>query len=82
MKSSRLEQFVKMVTSPIGRGGRIAMGLAMLSLGQFVARGTAGTALTVASLVPISAGVPNLTRCLSKLICPESIYLSLSLTKR
>ncbi len=56
MKARKSERFVKMMTGPAGRGGRIVMGLVMLGLGQLVVGGTTGTVMTLASLVPISAG--------------------------
>ena len=50
-------QFVKFMTSGMGRGVRIALGLLILALGLFAVDGTLGVILPVAALIPISGGV-------------------------
>lgn len=50
-------KFLKFMTSGMGRGARIVLGLVIMSLGLFVVQGTLGTILTVVALVPISGGV-------------------------
>lgn len=50
-------RFVKFMTSRMGRGARIALGLLIMALGLFVAEGTLGVILPVVALIPISGGV-------------------------
>ena len=50
-------QFVKFMTSGMGRGARVVLGLVIISLGQFVVHGTFGAILTVAALIPIAGGL-------------------------
>lgn len=50
-------QFVKFMTSGMGRGARIVLGLVILSVGLLVVQGTPGTIMAVLSLIPISGGV-------------------------
>lgn len=57
MHSDRSERFVKMMTGPSGRVGRIVLGLLILGLGQFLVRGTPGLVMSLVSLVPIGGGV-------------------------
>ena len=49
-------QLVKFMTSGMGRGARIALGLVILSVGLLVVQGTLGTIMAVVALIPI-AGV-------------------------
>ena len=50
-------QFVKFMTSGMGRGARVVLGLVIMSLGQFVVQGTLGAIMAVVGLVPLSGGV-------------------------
>ena len=50
-------QFVKFMTSGMGRGARTVLGLVIMSVGLFVAQRTVGTILAVVRLVPLSGGV-------------------------
>lgn len=50
-------QFVKFMTSGVGRVARIVLGLALMSLGFLVVQGTVGTIMMLVALVPISGGV-------------------------
>ncbi len=50
-------QFIKFMTSGMGRGARIVLGLVIMSLGLFVVQGMFGTILAVVALVPISGGI-------------------------
>jgi hypothetical protein len=51
------EDFLRFMTSPKGRTGRVIMGLAILALGMFTVEGTAGRVMTIAGLVPIAGGL-------------------------
>jgi hypothetical protein len=57
MHTERSEKFVKLMTGPSGRIGRIVLGLLILGLGQLVVRGTPGLVMSLVSLVPVSGGV-------------------------
>ncbi len=57
MHTERSEKFVKLMTGPSGRIGRIVPGLLILGLGQFVVRGTPGFVMSLVSLVPMSGGL-------------------------
>ncbi|MBI5563648.1 MAG: DUF2892 domain-containing protein [Chloroflexi bacterium] len=50
-------QFVKFMTSGMGRGARIVLGLVILSLGLLVVQGTPGTIMAVVALIPIAGGM-------------------------
>lgn len=50
-------QFVKFMTSGMGRGMRIVLGLVILSVGLLVVQGTPGTIMAVVALIPITGGV-------------------------
>lgn len=50
-------QFVKFMTSGMGRGARIALGLMILSVGLFVVQGMLGTIMAVVALIPLAGGV-------------------------
>ena len=50
-------QFVKFMTSGMGRGARVVLGLVIMSLGLFVVQGTVGAIMAVVGLVPLSGGV-------------------------
>jgi len=45
------------MTSGMGRGMRIMLGLVIVSVGLFVVQGTLGTILAIIALIPISGGV-------------------------
>lgn len=49
--------FVKFMTAPAGRGLRVILGIAIISLGQFVVMGTVGNVMTTVALIPILGGV-------------------------
>lgn len=50
-------KFVKFMTSGMGRGARIVLGLIILSVGLLVVQGTPGLIMAVVALVPIAGGV-------------------------
>ena len=50
-------QFVKFMTSGMGRAARIVLGLVIMSVGLFVVKGTMGTVLAIVALVPLSGGL-------------------------
>ncbi len=50
-------QFVKFMTSGMGRGARIVLGIVIMFVGLMVVQGTFGTILAVVALVPISGGL-------------------------
>lgn len=50
-------KFVEFMTSGMGRGARVVLGLVIMSLGLFVVQGTVGTIMAVVGLVPLSGGV-------------------------
>ena len=50
-------KFVKFMTSGMGRGARIVLGIVILSVGVLVVQGTPGLIMAVVALVPIAGGV-------------------------
>ena len=50
-------QLVKFMTSGMGRGARIVLGLVILSVGLWVVQGTLGTIMVVFGLIPLSGGL-------------------------
>lgn len=50
-------QIVKFMTSGMGRGARIALGIVIMLIGLFLVQGTAGTVMAVVALVPIAGGL-------------------------
>ena len=50
-------KFVKFMTSGMGRGARIVLGIVILSVGLLVVQGTLGLIMAVVALVPIAGGV-------------------------
>jgi len=50
-------QFLKFMTSTMGRGARIVLGLVIFSVGLWVVQGTLGTIMAVLGLIPLSGGV-------------------------
>ncbi|MCE9646416.1 MAG: DUF2892 domain-containing protein [Chloroflexi bacterium] len=50
-------KFVEFMTSGMGRGVRVVLGLVIMSLGLLVVQGTVGTIMAVVGLVPFSGGV-------------------------
>jgi hypothetical protein len=53
----RTMQFVKFMTSPMGRVARIILGAVILIVGQLVVKGVAGNIMSVVGLVPMSGGL-------------------------
>ncbi len=51
--------FAKFMASPIGRGVRIVVGLAMIGAGLFVVGDVAGIILAVVGVLPLAAGALN-----------------------
>ena len=51
------EGFVRFMTSPTGRVGRVLLGLILISVGLFVVQGTTGNVMALAALVPIAGGL-------------------------
>jgi hypothetical protein len=52
--------FIKFMAGPLGRGLRIAAGLALMLIGALYAGHTAGIVLAVVGLVPLFAGLFNI----------------------
>lgn len=50
-------QFVKFMTSGIGRGARIALGIIILLAGLLVVKGTLGSIMAIVALIPMSGGI-------------------------
>ncbi len=50
--------FARFMASPMGRGGRIVLGLGLIVLG-FVIGGMTGWIVAIAGLLPLSLGVVN-----------------------
>lgn len=50
-------EFVRFMTSGLGRALRVVMGLALISVGYFVISGTGGTIMAIVGLVPLLAGL-------------------------
>jgi hypothetical protein len=50
-------QFVKFITSGMGRAARIALGIVIMLLGLIVVQGTIGTIMAVVALIPIAGGL-------------------------
>lgn len=50
-------KFVRFMTSGMGRGVRVLLGLLMMGPGLFVVQGPLGWILPVVALIPISGGV-------------------------
>ena len=51
--------FARFMASPLGRGGRIALGLALIGVGLGVVGGVGGWIMAIAGLLPITLGVIN-----------------------
>lgn len=52
--------FAQFINSPAGRIGRIVAGLGIIGLGRALRDRTAGTVLTIAGLIPLTAGLFDL----------------------
>ena len=50
-------QIVKFMTSGMGRGARVALGIVIMLIGLFLVQGTAGTVMALVALVPIAGGL-------------------------
>jgi len=50
-------KFAKFMASPLGRGVRIAAGLALIYIGFFVITGSGGVVLGIVGLAPLFAGI-------------------------
>lgn len=57
MKASGSDRFVGLMTSPVGRGGRVGLGLLIMGAGLLGIQGTIGAAMALLALVPISGGL-------------------------
>ena len=51
--------FARFMASPLGRGGRIVIGLALIALGVGIVGGVAGWIIAIAGLLPLTLGVIN-----------------------
>jgi hypothetical protein len=51
--------FARFMASPLGRGGRIVLGLALIVLGIGVLDGLLGWIVAVAGLLPLTLGIIN-----------------------
>lgn len=49
--------FVKLMTSPLGRGARIILGIVLISVGQLIVKDMIGNIISVVALIPIAGGV-------------------------
>ena len=52
-------RFARFMASPLGRGGRIVVGLALVAWGLGTVGGALGWAIAIAGLLPITLGVIN-----------------------
>ena len=50
-------QFVKFMTSGMGRAARVVLGIIIMLLGLIVVQGTVGTIMAVVALIPIAGGL-------------------------
>ena len=50
-------QIVKFMTSGMGRGARIVLGIVIMLVGLLVVQGTIGTVMAVVALIPIAGGL-------------------------
>ena len=51
--------FARFMASPLGRGGRIALGLALIAWGIGVVGGRPGWMMAIAGLLPLGLGIIN-----------------------
>lgn len=51
--------FARFMASPLGRGGRIVAGLALIVIGLGVVGGSAGWVIAIVGLLPLILGVIN-----------------------
>ena len=51
--------FARFMASPLGRGGRIVIGVALIVVGYALVGGVAGWLIAVAGLLPLTLGVIN-----------------------
>lgn len=49
--------FVKFMTSGMGRAARVLLGIVIMFIGLFVVQGTIGTIMTLVGLIPIAGGL-------------------------
>ena len=51
--------FARLMASPLGRGGRIVLGLALIVLGIGIVGGVTGWVIAIAGLLPLTLGIIN-----------------------
>jgi hypothetical protein len=51
--------FARLMASPLGRGGRIVLGLALVVLGIGIVGGVPGWVIAIAGLLPLTLGIIN-----------------------
>ena len=51
--------FARFIASPLGRGGRIVLGLALIASGIDVVGGGLGSVMAIAGLLPLGLGIIN-----------------------
>jgi hypothetical protein len=51
--------FARLMASPVGRGGRIVLGLALIVLGIGIVGGVPGWVIAIAGLLPLTLGIIN-----------------------
>lgn len=51
--------FARFMASPVGRGGRIVLGIVLIAVGIGAVGGVAGWAIAVAGLLPLTLGIIN-----------------------
>lgn len=52
-------RFARFMASPLGRGGRIVLGLALIGWGLSIVGGALGWVIAIAGLLPITLGIIN-----------------------
>jgi len=51
--------FARFMASPLGRGGRIVLGFALIALGIGIVGGALGWVVAMAGLLPLTSGIVN-----------------------
>ena len=64
-----MDALVRLMNSPVGRLGRVALGVALIAYGLMVLGGTAGYVVAAVGLVPIALGSAG--RCMVEFIAPK-----------
>jgi hypothetical protein len=51
--------FARLMASPLGRGGRIVLGVVLIALGIGIVGGVLGWIIAIAGLLPLTLGIIN-----------------------